>query len=324
MGTTPISRRSLLAAAAAAGLGCLRLPDADAPAAPSFVSRPGFWADGFFPTPTTKLLVWRIPGAPTGHRKLEGFFVSLDETGSYLGRMGEALRGCASTEYYRSSRGFEEIAVLRAVTPGLEPWMFGRGKDGLSCRTGPGCRAEWKLVGRAGSGVAEYRYDDAPSGSVFVLPDRTWVYAMGSCEIRLANAFASNAAAPPRAALEPDALLAQWLAPSEDGWKEVVKWFVPFAGADAITGAVTATYAPIGNDAPALVRWLLPDAARAARGAQDFRLLLDANRRSPQGPPNPRRSGEYFGGTLAVSAEGTSIALRGKLPSAAVAAYVTA
>jgi hypothetical protein len=259
-----------------------------------------------------------MPGAPTGHRKLKGFFVTLDETGSWFGRMSEALRNCSTSESYRARGGFEEIAVLRNVAAGLEPWMFGRANSGLVCRTGPGCQSQWNAVGRAPSGAAHYRYYQQPSGSVFVLPDRTWVYAMGSCEFRLANAFAANAAAPPNADVEPSAVIAQWVQPREDGWSELADWVAPFAGAESITGAVTATFAPEGAEVPSLVRWLLPDAARAATGAADFRALVDAQL-ARSGAPSARRRSDRM---PTITAEGASIALRGWVSREAVAAYV--
>jgi hypothetical protein len=316
---TPIfTRRSILLAGAAAGVGCLRLPEADSPAGGPSAPTYGAWTTAFFGTPPTKILVWRMTGNLTGHRKLKGFFVKVDETGSFVGRMGRALQSCGASEYYQA-RSFEEILVIRDVAAGLEPWMFGRANSGLTCRTGPDCQSQWNLVGRAPSGVAHYRYyQPAPTGSVFVLPDRTWVYAMGSCEIRLANAFAANAAAPPRCDVEPAAVIAQWLRPREEGWQELAEWIAPFAGAETITGAVTATFTPVGDGVPALVRWLLPDAGRAAAGAADFRALLDGERARLGRASDPQRPDRL----PSVAAEGASIALRSWVTREAVAAYI--
>jgi len=125
-----------------------------------------------------------------------------------LVRIAEARRIVTGPSTLEAVEGAEEI--IFGLNPGMDPAIVLRGVPAhLDPQkvTGEGGRPLFRLVDERAK-VPEYQLDDprAPeAGSMFVLPDRTWVGAFGDARQRARTAFASPFGRPaPR--VSPEAL----------------------------------------------------------------------------------------------------------------------
>jgi hypothetical protein len=307
-----LTRRALVAAAAAGTAGCL--VGSGSRGGASFAGADELWTQPFYRSAPRATWVGRWPNRDRVPKRWERDMPVNLFSDEEFGNRG--VLPCGQLEYLSFADPVNllldgAVVVARAPAPGYDPLASG-----------------WKAVGRASSGVTQFQlttvaYGPEPARTLVLLafPDRTLLFTSGAIPSRqIAEAFASRSTPPPPLPLPPNAVIAER---SRSLPEDVFGPYLGMRGAGQ-THSAFLYQAPPGVDAPLVMRLELYSSTVQESTAEFVRQLpsIRAQFGAIEREDRSRKPWNHLLATLSdVHAEGSDVVITGAFPAEHYAYY---